>query len=368
MKAKIGIINYYIFWNLLMIGKGLGFTGNSRELRSIAYIAMTFLIIKIIYTSWKREELQWSIFLVSYGLINWILSQYTGVFLTILAIIGSKGVSRYKLFKMALYVRGTLFVYMLFSALLGFRDMEVSYRWIDRTQIIKRYSFGYGHPNASHYAFFTLILLFILLRIEKLKFIHYAIFIGFNIFVYKYTNSRTGLLMVFFLLTLMMLENIGLILIIKINITKNIYIIMTSISLAIVYLYDDIAVLHFYGTLSSRFSTANNLVNRYSINLFGIPNIETDFGYIAILYQSGIIAILIFVIGSTILLKKAIEQNNIKVMACLIIYGIYTMSESYSVSILMNVMLLYFSDFIFKNEIQEQELTKLKHSNLRFYF
>lgn len=340
---------------MLMIGKGLGFTGSSKELQNITYIAIIFLAIKLLYTPWRKNELLWCLILICYGLCNWIFSGYTGVFLSILTILGSKGVSRCKLFKMALYVRGALFVYMLSSALLGYRDMEANYRWAGGSQIMKRYSFGYGHPNAAHYAFFTLIVLFIIVRSRKLNFRHYVIVTVANIFVYRFTNSRTGLIMVFLLLTLVMIYNSGLKSGIGSYISRNIYIILAFISMGIVYLYGTFSCLQHLGTLSSRFLTANNLLNTYSLTFFGIPDIETDFGYIAILYQSGLIAFLIFLTGNTILLKKALEESNFTIVSCLVTYGIYTMSESYSASILMNFMLIYMADFIFKNEIGEYE-------------
>jgi hypothetical protein len=355
VKTRVGIISYYIFWNMLMIGKGLGFTGASKELQNITYIAIIFLVIKLFYTPWRKNEILWCFILITYGLCNWIFSKYTGVFLSILTILGSKGVSRYKLFRMALYIRAALFIYMLFTALLGLSDMEVNYRWAGGTQIMKRYSFGYGHPNAAHYAFYTLIVLYLLVRTKKLNFIHYVIITVANIFVYRYTNSRTGLTMVFLLLALIMIYNLNLVSIIRDKFISKIYILLALISISIVYLYGTISFLQHLGTLSSRFFTANNLVNTFSLTLFGIPDIETDFGYIAILYQSGIIAFFLFVMGNTILLKKAFEEKNLIKVSCLVTYGIYTMSESYSASILMNFMLIYMADFLFKDEVEEYE-------------
>lgn len=81
MKYTIRLNNLcvYIFWGVLMIGKGLGLTSKYQEFRYITLFAFPFAAIKIICTRWTREDLIRSIFLGLTGIAVWLFSTQTDV-------------------------------------------------------------------------------------------------------------------------------------------------------------------------------------------------------------------------------------------------------------------------------------------------
>lgn len=350
-SIQLNIFCLYIYWSMLTIGKGFGLTSRDTSYIFLTVGAMPFLLCKILLTQWSgREVIVCAALVVLSGCI-YLASGTMTIMLTVLTIIGLKDVCLTQFLKYTGWLKATLFILVFGMAYFGVIDNQMLVQFHDGgTWHRERYGMGMGMPNATHYILFDIFALFVLAYRDRLRWYHFLLFFLVNCCVYSYTDSRTGFLMIVILsfLTivaryLFVAENVLL------QIAVLIYPVLTIFSMMIPWLLMKIPFLSQLGTFSSRFLTAQAIMNTSQITLWGQPGIITDFGIISILYSNGPIALVLFVAGFTWLMyyfKKHRMKEEIIVSIC---YAGYTVLESYSASILMNMMLLYFSIILFKS-------------------
>ncbi len=127
------------------------------------------------------------------------------------------------------------------------------------------------------------------------------------------------------------------------------YFVGAFLSIMICVLFPVFPVLKTFGTLSSRFRTGYAVIMDHVVPpLFGTMTMNTDFGYIEILYRNGIIVFLLFIIGSYALTKRFVKRQEWELAIVMVLYAIYALAESSTASVLMNVSLVYFSELIFE--------------------
>lgn len=355
---------FYIFWIMLLVGKGMGYDSRSSTFRLMTWIAISFAIVKLLLTRWRKKELLICFSLSLLGILVWYFSKDTAVLLSIVTLISLKDIDILQLFKVSFWIKGPMFVLRTSISILGFIDKQMMYRYSNGVIIAKRYGLGYGQPNATHYTLFVIIALCIITYHERLKLAHYFLMMLYNAYIYTYTNSKTGLGITCFLIVASYLASNKKYLYIHKLVSKiinNAYIIGAILSFLICYLVAKMEYLSNLGTLSSRFLTATKVINNYSINLFGSPGVITDFGYVNILYGNGIIVWFAFIIGNTLLLKK-LESYHLQIERIILLcYAVYTLSEAYSISVLMNFSIVMLASIVFsrtnlrKSKIQNGE-------------
>ena len=86
-----------------------------------------------------------------------------------------------------------------------------------------------------------------------------------------------------------------------------------------------------------------------TLTLFGSGNIRTDYGFVFIGFQYGLVILLIYILANTALMKEFFRQRYYIEFFIVLIYAIYTIVESYSASILMNTSLILLSILLYQN-------------------
>lgn len=352
--SEIGGVCFYVFWTVLLIGKGLGYTGTDNIFRYMTLAVIPFAIIKLAVSEWTQKEFLICVCLNLLGIMVWFFSHDASILLTIIAITSCKEIDLYKLFKFTFWIKGIMFVAVTSLAILGVTDIQYSPRYYSSTVYDVRYALGYQQSNATHYTLFIVVVLALMVYHKKMRLYHYMALWAYNFFIFHYTDSRTGMLMSTFVLLMTYIADrrSGVLLKKLVRCSgKFVYIIGAIGSIVICYLFAKLPILRSFGTLSSRFATATQLMTNTSLSLFGKPDIVTDFGYIAILYGGGMIVFFLFLIAVTNLMQKCAKKNMYIEMIVLIAYSIYTLSEAYTSSILMNVSLILLTWIIYpRNE------------------
>jgi hypothetical protein len=255
------------------------------------------------------------------------------------------------LFLRSFWIKLGLFIYTISKSLLGITDMEKIIRY-EADEMTVRYALGYGQPNSTHYTLFCIIVFCVLSYKDALKFLHYLLLMLGNALLYGFTYSRTGFIMctgVIIIGYLLKFKGTKMIWRWFVDIIgKNAFLILSLVSIVICYLINQIEWLSSFGTLSSRFITSAAVINDQNISLFGNYGVETDFGYINILYTDGAIFFLLFIMLNTVLLYRFNKMKMAHETLIMICYSVYSLSESYTDSILMNISLAYFSAILFK--------------------
>lgn len=354
--SKTGIsitkLLFYVFWTLLLIGKGLGMTSANPEMVAITCIAVFFAIFKLLLSKWKKQEFIATGVLLILGLIVLGKTGDAAVLLTIIAVCASKDIDLKQLFKYSFWLKLLMFVTITSLAIANVIDRQILVRYDLGDIHTVRYALGYGQPNATHYTLFvTCVLLFLAYR--NLKTWVFVLFELYNIFIFSYTDSRTGFLMVSLLILCVWAIN-----------TRIIYRLFCSLGKPLCYSYVALAVFSFatpyfinvilsryagLGTALSRLKTGAAVLSMNTISLFGVGNITTDYGYVFIGFQYGLIILLIYIIANTVLMKVFFKNKYYIEFFIMLIYAVYTMMESYSASILMNASLILLSLLLYSN-------------------
>ena len=340
---------FYIFWTLLLIGKGLGMTSSNPAMVAITWVATVFAISKLIATKWKKQELVISGILLILGLLVFIKTRDAAVLLTIMSICAAKDIDLRKLFRYSFWLKFGMFFVRTSLALANVIDRQVLVRYDSGNIHTVRYALGYGQPNATHYTLFVIYVL-LFLSYKNLKTWMFILLELYNIFIFSYTNSRAGFLMASLLVLCVWAIK-----------SKVIYKIFKSFGKSLCYSYPFLAVLSFatpyfintlmkyegLGTFLSRFKTGTAILTTNILTLFGNGNIKTDYGFVFIGFQYGLVVLLVYILANTALMKKFFRQRYYIEFFIVLIYAIYTIVESYSASILMNTSLILLSILLY---------------------
>lgn len=362
--ASLASVCFYVFWITLMIGKGLGFNNENELFRYITVAVIPFIAVKFLLTHWEKREFIVCVALNVIGIAIWLTSKDAGILLTIITITACKDINIYKLFKVTLWIRGPMFFVRTTLGILGIIDIQYRPRYLSPNEYYVRYALGYGQANATHYTLFIIIALTLILYHKRMNIFHYAIVVAYDLFIYHYTNSRTALILSMLILVMTRIIDgrySGLIKVVLRKFGKYAYIVGATCGFAICLLSDKLPASGAFGTMFSRFRTGGRVVSSNQLALFGTTGIVTDFGYIAILYGSGIIIFILFLVSMTFLFKRLEIRGRHIEQIVLIAYAIYTVLEAYTGSILMNMGLFFLTVLIYPHN--EEKLLQVSTKN-----
>lgn len=333
---------FFVFWCMLMLGKGFGLDATDHIFRLMTWVGIAFAAAKLILTKWDRRSLICCVVINVLGILIFLKTRTASVLLTCLAITAMKDIDLGRVFRVSFWIRALTFAVRVGLAILGIMDKGMQYRWENGVMTV-RYGLGYGHANATQYTLFIILALAILIYRNRLRWHHFLGMFCANLVLFFYTDSRTGFLMITLLLGLAFLMTtprasrwykwlrIAAI---------NAFWVGAVFSIVTALLSLRVGWLNEMGTLSARFLTSRNIMLAHSVPLLGIEGITTDFGYINILYADGIIFWGLFIAGYTALAYKLDARTMIFEYVVLLCYGVYVLSEAYNDSVLMNVSLL----------------------------
>lgn len=359
IRMDVSSTAFYIYWIILLVGKGMGFTSSDLVFQYMATVAVTFVAMKLLTSKWSKNELITCIMMNLIGIVQYLFSKDVSVLLTMLTITACKDIDIYKLLKLSFWIKGIMFVLVTSLAIHGVIDKQLIRRYYSSDIYETRFGLGYGHPNTTQYTLFVILVLAVLVYHHKMKFYHYALFLLFCVYIYQYTLSRTGLIMSVLVAFLSYaIDRKGGFVLRRVfkYVGEYSYVIGAIVSFIICYLFSKSAVLQSLGTLSSRFMTGTSTIRTNSLTLFGNPNIDTDFGYIKILYENGVVVLFLFLLSMTLLIKKCIRNNMYIETMVLILYAVYTCAEAYTASVLMNVGLLLVVWIIYPKNARNTEM------------
>lgn len=351
LTVSITKLLFYVFWTLLLVGKGLGMTSANSTMVIITWVAVFFAALKMITTEWKKQEFAVSGVLLMLGLVVFIKTRDAAVLLTIMTICAAKDIDLRELFKYSFWIKFGMFFVRTSLALANVIDRQVLVRYDSGNIHTVRYALGYGQPNATHYTLFVICVL-LFLSYKNLKTWVFVLLELYNAFIFSYTNSRTGFLMTSLLILCVWAIK-----------SKVIYKIFKSFGKPLCYSYLFLAVLSFatpyfinslikyvgLGTFLSRFKTGTAILTTNALTLFGSGNIKTDYGFVFIGFQYGLVVLLIYILANTALMKEFFRQQYYIEFFIVLIYAVYTIVESYSASILMNTSLILLSILLYQN-------------------
>lgn len=343
---------FLIFLYLNVFCKGIGLGNDDKIYLVLMLLGFCVLFIKIIIDKYTKKELFALVIILAIGGCTFLVTKKPTLLLSCICISGMKNVDLKKVFISMLKIRFITFILVISLALLGIVENTSITMWRNG-QLDIRYSLGFGHPNTLHLSLFILLSLYIYNRYEKLKLLDYIFVIISNIFIYSYSESRTGFLLVFALIILTFLSKNKYIKNMIIKAPKYVYIGLLTVSFITAMLYNKLPIMNNLNEiLNGRIAYSNYYLNTYGFSLFG-TNISTDTnalfdnGYIFMFIQYGIIGLILMTNWIFLICNKIRTDKNVKRGILVLSYLLYIFTESFTPNIFMNIILLFVADSIF---------------------
>ena len=360
-------IAYYIYF-LTMVGlKALGLSSNNKIFMMIFVISLAFLAVKIIYTEYEPKELAIIITLVLLSTIGFLRAKEQTYFLAAISIAGMKGINFRDLCKKTFWVHLICSAIAVAGSMLGYFQ--------DNIQIVNAntgeayHTYGYSDFNVLFVNMFIIAALYIYINYKKLGIKEFILTNILMYWAYDATHSRTGYLLFFGMWFLILLDKF----VLKEKTKKRWYtlytlapFVMVFLSFLMPYLYE------VYGKtkwmyevnrmLTGRLFIMNYYLKLYPFTLFGntyefwLNNAGkileiVDNLYVTIYLYSGVVMLIIYVIGAFYLLRKLYHKRFDIELILFAILCVYAFMEEFPLNPTVNPFALLLGWVIFDGNL-----------------
>ena len=164
----------------------------------VMQIAFILFGCKLILTNYSPKEVAAMGILFLLGAISYIATGRNMWVLRVeMLILSSKGIDTKKLLKYVLLMTSVGVIAIVTLSLLGIGQELINvFDYGREAGIESRWTFGMGHPNHTHGVFCYLMVLFLYLYHERLKWYHFVGIVLLNHVLFLFTVSRAGMLIV----------------------------------------------------------------------------------------------------------------------------------------------------------------------------
>ena len=194
---------YFLYFSVMTVAKGLGLYDGMWPYTLSLCAGAVLILTKLLLTKHTLAEWMYVLGLLTLGIIIWRNSGQTGVLIYITMIIGLKNVSVKRLCSLGLFLWGSTFVLQTLLTLTGLKsDIFVVHEKLGLGFMI-RWSLGQPHPNVLQITFLIICAMILYVANWKGKKLILATILMFaaNLYVFFYSVSYTGLILVCFYLT-----------------------------------------------------------------------------------------------------------------------------------------------------------------------
>ncbi len=348
-------------WSLMVIHLYINYSSLSAYSNSIvSMVAFIFFLVKIAETRYSVKEIILCSFLIFFGILSLQNSQDMRALWFAIVIMASKNIDIEKTIKVTYGITVMCCLLFYVFCLLGISENETIY--MSNGNI--RYGFGLGHPNTLQAYVLYIISMAIYVNYERMKGWFLVACVLLACFIYSFTYSRTGLIIVISVLIMTGLIRFlpsrslisrGLVYII------SLYILVFSLLPMIYYRYINPFFYMLNDLLTYRISQAAYFFRAYGTKLFGDCPIELtyekkyiylDMGYASMMVCQGLVYFLIIVVSMIFLLNKYVKEKCYKKILLLVSFILFLGTENAATYIFMNISMLFISEIIFTSAKQ----------------
>lgn len=215
-------IVYLLYFSVMTLAKGFGLYDGMRPYTMALYAGAVLIVLKLILTEHTVAEWIYVLSMLALGILIYHNSGQTGALIYLSMITAMKNVSVKRLFKLGLAIWSSTFVLQILLTLTGCKnDIFMVHEKLGLGHII-RWSLGQPHPNVLQITALMICAMILYLTRPQGKKLLLTTFIMLlaNLYIFFYSISYTGLILVVFYLSLNLylsyrkklsiLENIGL--------------------------------------------------------------------------------------------------------------------------------------------------------------
>lgn len=313
-------LTYLAYFAVMLTAKAIGLYEGQLAYNICLVIGAFFFACKMVITKHSLIELIIDAALLGLGLIVYMQSGEKSLLIFITMMVGIKGVSKKRVFKLGAIIWVTAFVGMYILSVIGVIP-EIAYT-IDRHgwPPILRHSLGYPHPNTLHVTYLILAI-FVLYSCKDLSkkyitAIAIILMLG-DCYVFMYSLSRNGFLTatayIVIVLYFTLRDN-------RSNVENWLIRLIFPICSTVMIIFPVVLKGEVFERLNTitagRFMMTRYFLTYGPLKLFGIesiPNEENfpiDSSYVYLIFRLGIIAFIIYFIAMIFLINAQIKRDE----------------------------------------------------------
>lgn len=187
---------YLCFFCIMLFAKGIGLYDGQNIYKLFLVVAFLCIAIKMCITEYTYREWGIILFLLMLSTIVYLVSGEKGVLICMVTVTAMKNVSLHRAFRVGLVVWSVAMGGRFFISLMHIENVFTEVQIKNITGAVMRYFMGYPHPNTLHISYLVLAALVIYCVKETYGLKHLLILATGNLFVFFYSYSFTGALIV----------------------------------------------------------------------------------------------------------------------------------------------------------------------------
>ncbi len=201
-RSKLGEGIYLLYFALMVGARALGLYEGQTLYNITLVLGLALFAVKMVVTKHTLKEYLIAAFLLILSGIVYIHTGEKGLIVCFSMMLGMKEVNAFRAIKVGVVTAGIIVMTKIFLGVFGFTG-EIYYpQYREGIGEMFRHSLGYAHPNTLHMNVLMLSMMVIYLATKcllkkrdiKALLIVSALVFGFNVYVFQYSGSRTGLL------------------------------------------------------------------------------------------------------------------------------------------------------------------------------
>ena len=196
IAIRLSELLYLLFFGIMLFAKGIGLYDGQNIYKFFLVLAFLCIALKMCITEYSFKEWVAILFLLTLSVIVYRVSGEKGVLICMTMIVAMKNVSLRRIFGVGLTVWGIAISSRFLLSLFFIENVATAVQIKNIIGAVLRYYMGFPHPNVLHISYLILTAFVTYCFKETYNLKHLALLLTGNLFLFLYSYSFTGALIV----------------------------------------------------------------------------------------------------------------------------------------------------------------------------
>lgn len=359
-KLHISELFYYLMLFCFLSVRAVGIQDGQWPFKVALILGFVFFVPKYLTTKYNILEHILNLALIALGIVIFLNNGHLEALVGFCIVIGMKNIKIRTVMILTLAIWGSFFVFSVIRALLGFFQGYVGTATKTGMSFgVVRYSLGFTHPNVLHmtYLIIVLLILYFLKTDRKKKFSAVVLLMIGNFYIFLYSVSYTGFVVVTFALGIFLFLESRKKLTLLDKILSALFVIGCSLVLIMGSLLVDGNLKELFNkVLNERVGMTSTVFSTYSLSLIGrVEDIHAldcnlDCSYAYMIFYSGIIVFALFVVSYVMTVINSVKKNDKRSLMVLLTISLAGVTEQFVGNLSFKNLSLFFIGDYFYND------------------
>lgn len=357
-KLHISELFYYLMLFCFLSVRAVGIQDGQWPFKVALILGFIFFVPKYFTTKYSLLEHILNFLLITLGIAIFLNNGHLEALVGFSIVIGMKNIKIRNAMVLTLGIWGGFFILSVIRALLRFFPGYVGTATKTGMSFgIVRYSLGFTHPNVLHmtYLIIVLLILYFIRNSGKKSLLAAVLLMIGNIYIFAYSVSYTGVLVVTFAIGVFLFFELRKKLTIIDGVLSGLFVVGCSLVLIVGALLVDGSLKELFNkVLNERVEMTSTVFSTYSLSLIGrVEDIHAldcnlDCSYAYMIYYSGIIVFALFVISYVMTVFNAVKKNDRRSLTVLLSVSLAGVTEQFVGNLsFKNLSLFFIGDYLY---------------------